>query len=163
LLGLASKEGNPLFHEKAFSVHHDHDDKDLAGNNFPIPLHPPGTSAGAKRQKRKLFVSKSLDAVRAVHGLLNTGHWEVVDADLSGYFDSIPRAELMQCVAGRVSDSRAYRAVDRSVTSRLRRWLCKKHKVPGAGTSRFPDAYLYQQLGLIRLPTLTRNLPWAKA
>ncbi len=59
--------------------------------------------------------------------------------------------------------SRAYRAVDRYVTNRLRRWLCKKHKVPGAGTSRFPDTYLYQQLGMIRLPALTRNLPWAKA
>jgi hypothetical protein len=59
--------------------------------------------------------------------------------------------------------SRAYRAVDRYVTKRLRRWLCKKHKVPGAGTSRFPDKYLYHKLGLIRLPTLTRNLPWAKA
>jgi group II intron reverse transcriptase/maturase len=59
--------------------------------------------------------------------------------------------------------SRAYRAIDRYVTRRLRRWLCKKHKVPGAGTSRFPDEYLYQQLGLIRLPKLTHNLPWAKA
>jgi RNA-directed DNA polymerase len=297
----------------------------------------------------------ALDAVRAVHGLLNTGHREVVDADLSGYFDSIPHAELMQCVARRVSDkavlhllkmwlvapveernsrghivrttrnkdhgrgtpqgapispllsnlymrrfvlgwktlgyqqrfqarivnyaddfviccrgtasvasaamrdmmqrlkltvnekktklcsvpaetfdflgytfgrcyspqtgrpylgtrpaakkirklcesigeqtsrrfllleakemvvrlnrqlrgwanyfclgpvSRAYRAVDSYVTNRLRRWLCKKHRVPGAGTSRFPDEYLYQNLGLIRLPKLTRNLPWAKA
>ena len=296
-----------------------------------------------------------LDAVQAVHGLLNTGHREVVDADLSGYFDSIPHAELMQCVARRVSDkavlhlvkmwlvspveernahghvvrttrnkdqgrgtpqgapispllsnlymrrfvlgwktlgheqrlqarivnyaddfviccrgtanqaqaamrsmmerlkltvneaktklcrvpeetfdflgytfgwcyspqtgraylgtrpakkkvrklceslgeqtsrrfllleaeeivarlnrqlrgwanyfclgsvSQAYRAVDSYVTNRLRRWLCKKHKVPGAGTSRFPDEYLYHELGLIRLPTLTRNLPWAKA
>ena len=297
----------------------------------------------------------ALDAVRAVHGLLNTGYREVVDADLSGYFDSIPHAELMQCVARRVSDkavlhlvkmwlvspveernarghvvrttrnkdqgrgtpqgapispllsnlymrrfvlgwktlghqqrlqarivnyaddfviccrgtanqaqaamrsmmerlkltvneaktklcrvpeetfdflgytfgrcyspqtgrayfgtrpakkkirqlceslgeqtsrrfllleaeeivarlnrqlrgwanyfclgpvSRAYRAVDSYMTNRLRRWLCKKHKVPGAGTSRFPDEYLYQELGLVRLPRLTRNLPWAKA
>jgi RNA-directed DNA polymerase len=59
--------------------------------------------------------------------------------------------------------SRADRAVDRCVRNRLRRWLCKKHKVPGAGTSRFPEAYLYQPWGLIRLPMLTRNLPWAKA
>ena len=33
-----------------------------------------------------------------------TGHTEVVDADLSGYFDSIPHAELMSSVARRVSD-----------------------------------------------------------
>jgi group II intron reverse transcriptase/maturase len=44
------------------------------------------------------------DAIRAVHALLSTGHREVVDADLSGYFDSIPHAELMKSVARRVSD-----------------------------------------------------------
>jgi group II intron reverse transcriptase/maturase len=46
----------------------------------------------------------ALDAVRAVHGLLNAGYTDVVDADLSGYFDSIPHAELLQCVARRISD-----------------------------------------------------------
>ena len=46
----------------------------------------------------------ALDAVRHVRKLLNTGHTEVVDADLSGYFDSIPHAELMTSVARRVSD-----------------------------------------------------------
>ncbi len=58
--------------------------------------------------------------------------------------------------------SKAYRAVDRHVTSRLRQWLCAKHKAPGRGTARFPDKYLYQTLGLIRLPVLTRNFPWTK-
>lgn len=58
--------------------------------------------------------------------------------------------------------SRAYRVIDRYVTNRLRRWLCKKHKVPGRGTSRYPDEYLYQELGLVRLSKLTRNFPWAK-
>ncbi len=48
--------------------------------------------------------SSALDAVRHVHKLLCTGRGQVVDADLSGYFDSIPHAELMQCVARRVSD-----------------------------------------------------------
>jgi group II intron reverse transcriptase/maturase len=48
----------------------------------------------------------ALDAVRKVHALLNSGHQEVVDADLSGYFDSIPHAELMKSVARRVSDGR---------------------------------------------------------
>jgi len=46
----------------------------------------------------------ALDAVQAVHALLNMGHTEVIDADLSGYFDSIPHAELMKSVARRVSD-----------------------------------------------------------
>ena len=48
--------------------------------------------------------SSALDAIRHVYKLLNTGHGQVVDADLSGYFDSIPHAELMQCVARPVSD-----------------------------------------------------------
>lgn len=61
------------------------------------------------------------------------------------------------------SVSKAYRAVDAHVTSRLRRWLCKKHQQPGQGTAQYPDAYLYQTLGLVNLPTRTRNLPWAKA
>ncbi|MEN8185379.1 MAG: group II intron reverse transcriptase/maturase [Myxococcota bacterium] len=46
----------------------------------------------------------ALDAVQAVHQLLNTGYTEVVDADLKGYFDEIPHAELMKSVARRVSD-----------------------------------------------------------
>jgi group II intron reverse transcriptase/maturase len=46
----------------------------------------------------------ALDAVQRVQALLNTGHTQVVDADLSGYFDSIPHAELMKSVARRLSD-----------------------------------------------------------
>jgi group II intron reverse transcriptase/maturase len=46
----------------------------------------------------------ALDAVRHVHALLNSGHRQVVDADLSGYFDGIPHAELVKSVARRVSD-----------------------------------------------------------
>lgn len=41
------------------------------------------------------------DAIRQVHGLLVKGYTDVVDADLSKYFDTIPHAELMQCVARR--------------------------------------------------------------
>jgi hypothetical protein len=57
--------------------------------------------------------------------------------------------------------SKAYRAVDQHVCWRLRRWLCAKHKVGNRGVSRYPDEYLYRQLGLVRLPELTRNFSWA--
>jgi len=48
--------------------------------------------------------SNALDAVTAVHKLLNTGHTAVVDADLRGYFDEIPHGPLMKSVARRISD-----------------------------------------------------------
>ena len=44
--------------------------------------------------------------MKRVHRLLNRGHREVVDADLSNYFGEIPHAELMRSVARRVSDGR---------------------------------------------------------
>src|SRR5271166_2020808 len=47
---------------------------------------------------------QALHAVQEVHQLLRQGYRAVVDADLSGYFDSIPHPELMLCVARRVSD-----------------------------------------------------------
>ena len=46
------------------------------------------------------------DEVKRTHRLLNTGHNEVVDGDLSNYFGEIPHAELMKSIARRVSDGR---------------------------------------------------------
>ena len=46
----------------------------------------------------------ALDAVEHVPKLINTGHGQIGDADLSSYFDSIPHAELMKSVARRVVD-----------------------------------------------------------
>lgn len=43
-------------------------------------------------------------AVREVQAWLDRGYTEVVDADLSGYFDTIPHHELMKCLARRISD-----------------------------------------------------------
>jgi group II intron reverse transcriptase/maturase len=57
----------------------------------------------------------ALDAVQAVHRWVCYGHTEVVDADLSGYFDTIPHAELLQCLARRISD--------KGVLHLLKMWL----------------------------------------
>jgi group II intron reverse transcriptase/maturase len=53
----------------------------------------------------------ALDAVRHVHKLLNTGHGQIVDADLSGYYDSIPHADLMRSVARRIVDGAMLRLI----------------------------------------------------
>ena len=71
---------------------------DLAPEQY---AYRPGRSAG--------------DAVKHVHRLLNRGHREVVDADLTDYFGQIPHGELMKSVARRISDGR--------VLGWIRAWL----------------------------------------
>jgi len=60
----------------------------------------------------------ALDAVRRVHGHLKAGYTDVVDADLSKYFDTIPHDELLKSVARRISD--------KHVLALIKMWL----KVP---------------------------------
>jgi RNA-directed DNA polymerase len=55
------------------------------------------------------------DAIKEVHGLLLRGYTDVVDADVSKYFDTIPHAQLMQSVARRI--------VDRQMLRLIKLWL----------------------------------------
>jgi RNA-directed DNA polymerase len=57
----------------------------------------------------------AVDAVKEVHRHLCRGYADVVDADLSKYFDAIPHSELMKSVARRV--------VDRNVLRLIKMWL----------------------------------------
>jgi len=60
--------------------------------------------------------------------------------------------------------SKAYKVLDAHTKNRLRRWLCRKHKIEGGTTqSRYPDQFLHGKLGLICLSELTKSFPWAKA
>jgi len=56
-----------------------------------------------------------VQAVQEVHRELARGKTEVVDADLSKYFDTIPHAELMTCLARRIADG--------AVLSLIKMWL----------------------------------------
>ena len=58
--------------------------------------------------------------------------------------------------------SPAYGAINRHGCHRLRRWLSTKHRVEG-GISRYPDRYLHEVLGLVRLGSQGRSSPWANA
>ena len=58
--------------------------------------------------------------------------------------------------------SAAYRAIDRYTRQRLRQWLRGKYKLKSRGTSRYPDQYLHDVLGLIRLSDIPKSFPWAK-
>jgi RNA-directed DNA polymerase len=55
------------------------------------------------------------DAIKEVHALLCRGYTDVVDADLSKYFDTIPHQDLMRSVARRI--------VDRHVLRLIKLWL----------------------------------------
>jgi RNA-directed DNA polymerase len=57
----------------------------------------------------------AVDAVKEVHRHICRGHTDVVDADLSRYFDSIPHDELLKSVARRI--------VDRHVLRLIKLWL----------------------------------------
>ena len=55
------------------------------------------------------------DAVDAISKALLTGHCQVIDADLSKYFDTIPHAKLLAVVAERIND--------KAVLALIKQWL----------------------------------------
>jgi len=54
-------------------------------------------------------------ALEEIRGHLKAGYQAVYDADLKGYFDSIPHSQLLACVRARIAD--------RSVLKMIRMWL----------------------------------------
>lgn len=66
------------------------------------------------------------DALRCVEQLLEGGNVFVVDADLKGYFDTIPKDRLLQLVKQKVSDHAVLRLIklylNQEVMSELSRW-----------------------------------------
>jgi group II intron reverse transcriptase/maturase len=88
--------------------------------------------------------------------------WELLDEEeMVGRLNSVIRGWANYFSRGSVSQ--AYRTVDRHARTRLRQWLCRKHKLSGRGTSRYPLRYVYDTLGLVELQVVPRNFPRAKA
>ena len=58
---------------------------------------------------------KAHDALDEIRGYVKAGYQAVYDADLRGYFDSIPHDKLMACLRMRIAD--------RSVLKLIRMWL----------------------------------------
>src|SRR5271169_6250445 len=73
------------------------------------------------------------DALRRVEELLKGGsHW-VVDADIKGYFDSIPHHKLMAKVAIKISDGRVLKLIERYLIAGVFE-VCKGWEATEEGT-----------------------------
>lgn len=68
----------------------------------------------------------------------------------AGYFDQGPV-------------TRTYKLIREYTERRIRRWLMRRSKQRGTGYRQYPDEYLYEKLGLFKLPRTRADLPRAKA
>jgi RNA-directed DNA polymerase len=86
-------------------------------------------------------------ALRCVEQLLATGYVYVVDADLKGYFDTIPKGRLLEIVQQSISDRRVLGLVqqflDQGIIEELRTWVPEAGVPQGAVLSPvLANAYL---------------------
>jgi len=76
------------------------------------------------------------DALRRVSQLLKEGYVHVVDADLKGYFDSIPHDRLMSRVKERIADGRVLRLIGdflkADILDEMKRWTPEQGAPQGA-------------------------------
>lgn len=76
------------------------------------------------------------DALRRVDETLKAGFTWVVDADIQGYFDSIPHAPLLAALKERISDGRVLALIDaylgQAIVEDLKRWTPTQGTPQGA-------------------------------
>jgi len=64
----------------------------------------------------------AVDAVKRVHQHICQGYTDTVDADLSGYFDSIPHDDLLKSVARRIVDAQMLRLIKLWLKAPIEEW-----------------------------------------
>jgi RNA-directed DNA polymerase len=119
-----------------------------------------GPMRSRKNGHRYLGARPAKKAVQRIKGRIreilrpgNHGAWAGVKGELNrglrgwaNYFSYGTRAQ-------------AYRAVDRYVAARVRRFLRRRHKVPSRGTRRYPVERIFGELGVLQLERLNRVRP----
>jgi RNA-directed DNA polymerase len=73
------------------------------------------------------------DALRRVSALMKHGYTWVVDADIQGYFDTIPHQRMMERVKKQVADGRVLRLVEAFLTQSVQETSGEEH-IPETGT-----------------------------
>ena len=98
----------------------------------------------------------AVDAVKEVHRLICRGYTDVVDADLSRYFDTIPHRELLQSVARRIADGSVLRLIRLWLKAPIEERDADGTRRMSGGTSRSRGT---PQGGVATPPTMVQNFP----
>ena len=111
----------------------------------------------------------ALEAVQEVHRALCAGHTEVLDADVSTYFDTVPHSDLMTSLARRISDRQMLRLLKMWLKAPVAErtagggWRCRGGKRATRGTPQggvvsplLANVYMNRFLKVFRLRGLDR-------
>ncbi len=111
----------------------------------------------------------ALEAVQEVHRALCAGHTEVLDADVSTYFDTVPHSDLMTSLARRISDRQMLRLLKMWLKAPVAErtegggWRCSGGKRATRGTPQggvvsplLANVYMNRFLKVFRLRGLDR-------
>ncbi len=118
----------------------------------PVVVMKPGNAGGAKGPWVKVNVGRG-ENLESGESLIPPGAVEKLQATLHAKAKGSPGYRLRRRWSDELTDAE----------ERVRQWLRRKHKVQSRGYSRFPDAYLHEELGLVQLCLCERNVPWANA
>ncbi len=112
----------------------------------------------------------ALEAVQEVHRALCAGHTEVLDADVSTYFDTVPHSDLMTSLARRISDRQMLRLLKMWLKAPVAErtegggWRCSGGKRATRGTPQggvvsplLANVYMNRFLKVFRLRGLDRR------